>query len=72
MNPLTPRPPTGIRPLEGYQARERRAASVKGGTDAVPVPSWMTCNFDHYNQGATNGRCGCEWAGTLHWGWLAA
>jgi hypothetical protein len=28
--------------MESYNARERRAITVRGGTDAVPLPSWMS------------------------------
>lgn len=37
--------------------------TLRGGTDSVPVPSWMTANaahFDNLNQGNTHGRTGCE------------
>lgn len=47
-----------LRALEGYNARERRALSVKGGTDAIPVPGWMSSNFDNLSQGSTGGRSG--------------
>jgi hypothetical protein len=28
--------------MESYNARERRAITVRGGTDAVPLPAWMS------------------------------
>lgn len=28
--------------MEGYNGRERRAIAIKGGTDVVPIPSWMS------------------------------
>ncbi|GBF94649.1 phosphatidylinositol-4-phosphate 5-kinase [Raphidocelis subcapitata] len=47
-----------LQALEGYNARERRAMSLRGGTDAIPVPGWMAANFDNLNQGTTGGRSG--------------
>lgn len=51
---------TGLKSLEGYNARERRAMSYKGGTDSIPVPGWMAATFDNFSQGTTGGRSGCE------------
>jgi len=34
--------PAELKAQEGYNARERRALAAKGGTDTVPMPSWMT------------------------------
>lgn len=31
-----------LKAQESYNARERRAITVRGGTDAVPLPSWMS------------------------------
>jgi hypothetical protein len=31
-----------LKAQEGYNARERRALAVRGGTDVVPLPSWMS------------------------------
>lgn len=50
----------GLQALEGYNARERRALSLRGGTDAIPVPGWAASTFDNLNQGTTGGRSGCE------------
>lgn len=30
-----------LKAQEGYNARERRALGVRGGTDTVPLPSWL-------------------------------
>lgn len=42
-----------LKAQEGYSARERRTITVRGATDAVPLPSWMSAS-----QAA--GRGGCE------------
>lgn len=34
--------PAELKAQEGYNARERRALAARGGTDTVPMPSWMT------------------------------
>lgn len=46
----------GTEPLPSYDGRQRRAMSLKGGTDNIPVPAWMTASFDNYGRGS-----GCEW-----------
>jgi hypothetical protein len=52
--------PAGGEPLPSYNGRERRAISLKGGTDNIPVPSWMTASFDNYGRGS-----GCGWPALL-------
>jgi hypothetical protein len=39
--------------LEDYNGRERRALTVKGGTDAIPIPSWMSNSFDNHGGRST-------------------
>lgn len=33
---------TEFKAMEGYDGRKRRALALQGGTDSVPVPSWMS------------------------------
>ncbi len=37
--------------INGYDAKSRRAMSVRGGTDFIPVPASMTSGFDSYGKG---------------------